>query len=106
VLGCAGDAGQNEGLRIDSPLDGSVFVYAPERAGEQVVAVSASFAGSAEARRRIEEVEFVVDGEVVGRSRMPYRASLPAKAGDHELTVRPLDPRIGIRTASVRFSVR
>ena len=106
VPGCGEVAREAIGLRIDSPAAGSVFVYAPEGAGEQAIKLEASLAGSAEAARQVGAVEFVIDGEVVGRSRFPYQTNWAVARGDHELLVRPADPRIGVRTSSTRFSVR
>ena len=51
-------------------------------------------------------IEFVMDGEVVARSAYPYRARIPARAGDHEVVARPADPSLSIRIKSSRFSVR
>jgi penicillin-binding protein 1C len=106
VPGCAGVASEQSGLRIDSPAAGSVFVYAPEGGAAQAIALEASLVGGADEGRRLGAVEFVVDGEVVGRSRLPYRTSWALTRGVHELVVRPADPGLGLRTSSTRFSVR
>ncbi|MRG92382.1 penicillin-binding protein 1C [Polyangium spumosum] len=102
VRGC-GDATHAEpALRIDGPAAGSVFVYAEEAGAAQAIVLSASAAGEP----RVGEVEFVVDGEVVGRSRFPFRVRYHATRGDHELVVRPVDALLAVRTAKTSFSVR
>ncbi len=103
VPGCGEESHVEEALRIDGPAAGSVFVYAEEGGDAQAIVLAASAQGGS---TRLGEVEFVVDGVVVGRSRWPFRARVAATRGDHELVVRPADPKLAVRTASTRFSVR
>jgi hypothetical protein len=104
VPGCGAEAFAQPSLRIDGPAPGSVFVQGDE--GEaQTVVLLASLSGSASDRSSF-EVEFVVDGDVIGRSRAPFRASYRVAPGDHELVVRPFDRRSPVRGAVSRFSVR
>jgi len=102
VAGCGDQKAPEEIIRIDGPSAGSVFVYTEEAGEAQAITLSASMAG----RHAGAALEFVVDGEVIGTSRAPYRLSYPSKRGDHELVVRPTDPRLPVRTATARFSVR
>ncbi|MDI1479760.1 penicillin-binding protein 1C [Polyangium sp. y55x31] len=104
VPGCGDQVNTEAMLRIDGPAAGSVFVYG-EEGDAQVIVLSASAVGGPP-ERRVSEVEFVVDGEVVGRSRWPFQVRYQATRGDHELVVRPADPRIALRTAKTSFSVR
>ncbi|MDI1428976.1 penicillin-binding protein 1C [Polyangium sorediatum] len=104
VPGCGDVTHVEQALRIDGPAAGSVFVYG-EEGDAQVIVLSASAVGGP-VERRVSEVEFVVDGEVVGRSRWPFRTRYHAARGDHELVVRPADPRLAVRTAKTSFSVR
>ena len=105
VPGCGVATNAEAALRIDGPAAGSVFVHAEEAGEAQVIVLSASAVGGA-LSRRVSEVEFVVDGEVVARSRSPFRARYHATRGDHELVVRPADPRLAVHTAKTSFSVR
>jgi penicillin-binding protein 1C len=103
VPGCSaeGSGGAPE-LRVDRPEPGSVFSLSPFDSGErQMIELSASLSAGGGF-----PVEFVVDGEVVARSAYPYRARIPARAGDHEVVARPADPKLPIRVRSSRFSVR
>ncbi|MDI3283479.1 penicillin-binding protein 1C [Polyangium sp. 15x6] len=104
VPGCGDQAHAEAMLRIDGPAAGSVFVYGDEGDAQVIVLSASAVGGSPE--RRVSEVEFVVDGEVVGRSRWPFRVRYQATRGDHELVVRPADPRVAVRTAKTSFSVR
>jgi penicillin-binding protein 1C len=99
VAGCAEDRSVIEFLHVDAPPAGAVL---PE---EGEIQVSASAIG-ADGPSRITGVEIVVDGELVARSAWPFRASVPARRGDHEILVRPIDPRARARVAMSRFSVR
>jgi hypothetical protein len=54
----------------------------------------------------LDEVEFVLDGAPVGRSRAPFHLSVPLARGDHELVVRPANPALGMELVVSRFSVR
>jgi hypothetical protein len=72
----------------------------------QAIELAASFSGDAATARRLAAVEFVIDGAVAARSARPFRASVPAIAGDHEVVVRPADPALAVRLGASRFSVR
>jgi penicillin-binding protein 1C len=104
VPGCS--AKTAEALRIDGLSDGNVFVYEGESNTSQSIAIGASVIGGNPERRLVQEVEFVVDGEVIGRSRAPFRTRYRVTPGDHELLIRPADARLSVRTVAARFSVR
>ncbi|HMY15702.1 MAG TPA: penicillin-binding protein 1C [Polyangium sp.] len=104
VPGCGTMAA--EALRIDGVSDGSVFVYDGANRENQVMAISASLTGGRPDHPSVREVEFVVDGEVIGRSRAPFRATYHLEPGDHELTVRPADAHTPVQSTHKRFSVR
>jgi len=95
-----------ETLRIDGIADGSVFVYDYGANAEQIMNFGASLAGGNAGRHSVDEVEFVIDGKVIGKSRAPFRASYRLEPGDHELVVRPADARAPVQRATTRFSVR
>lgn len=102
VPGCSEAAAGVPELRVDRPDPGSVFSLSPFDLEErQMIELSASLSAGGGF-----PVEFVVDGEVVARSSYPYRARIPARAGDHEVVARPADPSLPIRVRSSRFSVR
>jgi len=104
IPGCGGTVA--EGLRLEGVADGSVFVYDSGASAPQLLRVTASFASNREEARSMQEVEFLVDGRIIGRSRAPFQATYSLERGDHELTVRPADPQMPVQRASVRFSVR
>jgi penicillin-binding protein 1C len=109
VPGCADAATEPPRLRIDEPAPGSVLLLSrAERAERQQLELRASLLGPAAEPgvARLDEVQFVLDGVPVGRSRAPFRASVPLSRGEHELVVRPADPRVGVRLGESRFSVR
>ena len=107
VAGCGRGAPPAPELRIDAPAPGSVFPLSRRSdAAAQGIELAASFSGDPATARRIAAVEFVVDGEVAARSAHPFRATIPAAAGDHEVLVRPVDPGLAVRLGESRFSVR
>lgn len=107
VEGCGGGAPRAPELRVDSPAAGSVFPLSRRSdAAAQAIELAASFSGDTAAARRVGAVEFVVDGVVAARSAHPFRATVPATAGDHEVVVRPVDPGLPVRLGASRFSVR
>lgn len=93
-----------ETLRLDGIADGSVFVYDHGSNTDQIMTIGASLVGGR--HPSVEEVEFLVDGKIIGRSRSPFRASYRLEPGDHELVVRPVDTNVSVQQASSRFSVR
>lgn len=93
-----------ESIRIDGIADGSVFVYDDSNA--QMLTVGASIVGGSADQRIVNEVEFLVDGKVIGRARAPFRVSYRLEPGDHELVVRPSDAHAPVHRAVTRFSVR
>jgi penicillin-binding protein 1C len=95
-----------ESIRIDGIADGSVFVYDDGANAAQIMTLGASIVGGSANHHSINEVEFVVDGKVVGRSRAPFRANYRLEPGDHELVVRPADTHVTVQRATTRFSVR
>lgn len=104
IPGCGGTT--KEGLHIEGVADGSVFVYDGGATSAQLLKVTASFASSREETRSMQEVEFLVDGRTIGRSRAPFQATYALEPGNHELTVRPADPHVPVQQVNVRFSVR
>ena len=107
LAGCDAAQGRPSVLRIDHPAPGAVLVRSRRSdADAQVVELAASFTGEAATARRLAAVEFLVDGRVAARSGHPFRATLPAEAGDHEIVVRPVDPALPVRPGVSRFSVR
>lgn len=102
---CGNDVSSELGIRVDGPSAGSVFVFGDE-GEEQSILLSASLMGDAVSRHAVDEVEFVVDGEVIGRSRAPFRVSYPLRRGEHELVVRPREARLSARIGKSTFSVR
>lgn len=102
VPGCFEGTGGVPELRVNRPEPGSVFSLSPFDLEErQMIELSASLSAGGGF-----PIEFVVDGEVVARSAYPYRARIPARAGDHEVVARPVDPSLSIRLRPSRFSVR
>jgi hypothetical protein len=83
-----------------------LIVSRASRSEPQRIDVRASVVGSVDAARAVHEVEFVLDGTAVARSTAPFRASVALERGDHELLVRPADPRLALELGSSRFSVR
>ncbi len=104
VPGCGTIAAET--LRIDGISDGSVFVFDGAENANQTMAISASLVGGHPDRASVREVEFLVDGEIIGRSRAPFRTTYRLTPGDHELTVRPAEAHTPIQGAHKRFSVR
>jgi len=94
-----------ETLRIDGIVDGGVYVYDSD-SSSQWMTLGASVVGGRADRRIVDDVEFVVDGKVIGRSRAPFRVRYQLERGDHELVVRPANARTPVRSVVTRFSVR
>jgi len=106
VAACSAGAGEVAELRVETPAPGSVFVLAQhDRAESQMIELSASLVGG-DAGSRPGEVMFVLDGRTVARSRPPFRARIPATAGDHEVLALPTDPGFPVRLQASRYSVR
>ena len=104
--GCGASRGAGPRIHIDSPAAGSVFLFSRGAPSEhQRIDVRASVSGVSH-RDRPAAIEFVVDGEVVGRSAFPYRASLAVPPGDHRIEARPADPALPVRAARITLSVR
>ncbi|MCA9688270.1 MAG: penicillin-binding protein 1C [Nannocystaceae bacterium] len=104
-------------LKIESPALGSVFnLGARGGLDDQVVELRAALEGGAppgpdgacvlSKETCVSEVEFVLDGEVVARSRWPFRAKVSIGPGDHEALARPVDRALAVRLAGAHFSVR
>lgn len=101
VLGCD-PGGEIPGrITMTTPVAGSVIPRAAEGV-DDVVELAARVRGNDE----IEEVEFVVDGKVVARSRSPFVARVALGPGDHEVYARPRNHSIGIASDRTAFSVR
>ena len=58
-----------ESLRIDGIADGSVFVYDDGANSAQIMTLGASLVAVPSNHHSVDEVEFVVDGKVIGHSR-------------------------------------
>ncbi len=54
----------------------------------------------------VDEVEFVVDDQVVGRSRAPFHLLVTLGPGHHRAHARPVDPDLPIALSSTDFTVR
>jgi penicillin-binding protein 1C len=90
-------------LRVTAPTTGSVIWRDPQDPGRDRVQLRALLEGTATA---VEEVEFVVDGQVVAKSRAPFEALVALPPGDHEVLARPVDPDRPMGIESAMFSVR
>jgi hypothetical protein len=102
--GCVAGSGEIAEVRVDSPAAGSVFRIDAAGGAQQALVLEATVVGGGAARP--ETMDFVLDGDVVASSSWPYRARVPATAGDHEVVVRPRDARLAVRVGRSRFSVR
>lgn len=102
VPGCGQAQGALPEIRILKPENGSVFrVSADDFAERQGLEVEAAVSGGEEI-----DVQFVVDGEVLGQSRAPYRLRIPLRMGDHEIIARPKNPSYAALMKPSRFTVR
>jgi penicillin-binding protein 1C len=104
VPGCG--AAVAESLRMNGIADGSVFVYDNNENTAQIMTLGATLIGGLADHHSIDEVEFVIDGLLVGRSRAPFRANYRLEPGDHELVVRPANTSSPVQRVITRFSVR
>lgn len=105
VPGCADPAALVPTVRVSEPAPGSIYALGMSR--HQTIEVRAELAvGGEPAARDLGDVEFVIDGKVWARSAWPYRTSIPATPGDHEVLARPVDPRLAARLEPTLFSVR
>jgi len=99
-----GDAVTRPGLSMTEPHPGAVLLLGHDGRDDDRVELTASWRGPV--RTRPTEVEFVVDGAVVGRSKPPYRVLARLGPGDHDVYARPADPDAAAGMDSVSFSVR
>jgi penicillin-binding protein 1C len=104
VQGCV-PGGVLPELRLDAPAAGTVFALSRAGGEPQRIELRASAVGG-EGPSKVAAVEFLVDGALVAHSAAPFRASVEAARGDHEVVVRPIDPRAVVRLGSGRFTVR
>ncbi len=103
VSGC-GDAKGRPALSMTGPTAGTVVLLGRDGSDHDRVALTATWKGPTTTRP--ESVEFVVDGDVAGRSQHPYRVLAKLGPGDHEVYARPGDPQASVRLDGVSFSVR
>ncbi len=102
VGGCEADQLIAPRLRMLEPAAGSVYAHHGTPGATEVVRLQASLVGDV----AVDEVEFVVDGEVVARSEAPFVARLSLPPGDHEVHARPRRRAITVPSDVVRFAVR
>ncbi len=91
-------------IAMTSPNPGDVLLLAHDGTDHDRVELTASWRGPVQ--ERPEAVEFVVDGDVVGRSKAPYRALAKLGPGEHEVYARPTDPKAAAGFEGISFSVR
>jgi penicillin-binding protein 1C len=92
-------------LRLEQPLTGTAFLA--EADGTALVQVQARLEGANSGLRgRLEAIEVLVDGQVVDQAGAPFAQMVRVPRGDHELSVRPVDARLPVRTVASRISVR
>ncbi|MCB9704357.1 MAG: penicillin-binding protein 1C [Myxococcales bacterium] len=104
--GCGDPGGQTPTLRVSTPANGSVILLGARGGAEaQVIEVEVRVEPPALAAS-LGELEIVVDGEVAARTGWPFRATIPARAGDHEILARPADPGLSARFEPSRIAVR
>lgn len=102
IPGCAQEQGGLPEIRITKPENGSIFSISNDDFAErQGIEIAAQVSGGDEIA-----LEFVVDGQVVGQSKAPYRIRVPARAGRHEIIARPKNPSYSAIMTPSRFTVR
>ncbi|MCR9164994.1 MAG: penicillin-binding protein 1C [Nannocystaceae bacterium] len=103
-VSACGAASTRPVIAMTSPNPGDVLLLAHDGTDHDRVELTASWRGPV--GQRPEAVQFVVDGDVVGTSRPPYRVLARLSPGDHEVYARPRDPDDGAGFEGVSFSVR
>ena len=91
-------------IAMTSHNPGDVLLLGHDGTDQDRVELTASWRGPVQ--ERPEAVEFVVDGDVVGRSKAPYRVLASLGPGEHEVYARPADPKAAAGFEGVSFSVR
>jgi penicillin-binding protein 1C len=91
-------------IAMTSPNPGDVLLLGHDGTDHDRVELTASWRGPVQ--QRPGAVEFVVDGDVVGHSKPPYRVLARLGPGEHEVYARPLDPSAPAGFEGVSFSVR
>ena len=92
TLGCT--EGERAKIAIVEPAAGSVFLA---NQGRTTLEARASVSGST-----TPELEFLLDGELLARTKPPYRVAIQLEPGDHELVARAP----GVEPSRTTFSVR
>ena len=90
-------------LSMVTPAHGAVVLLGDDGRDRDRVELTATFDGPREARPR--EVEFLVDGQPVGRSTHPYGLLVAVTPGDHEVIAIPTDGS-SVAFAGSSFSAR
>jgi penicillin-binding protein 1C len=102
VEGCEEVSLAPPSLRIDAPVEGSVYARASD-GPRDVIELRAHPIGTLE----VDAIEFVIDGRVVARSsEAPFVARVAVGPGDHELRARPVDRAMAVLSETAHFSVR
>jgi penicillin-binding protein 1C len=101
VVGCGDVHAGPPVLRMVTPTTGAVFLPGTSWR-EHTVELRAELAGEANVR----EVEFVVDGAIVAKSKAPFVARVAIGPGDHEVIARPRDRKAAVVMEGAKFSVR
>lgn len=102
VHGCDAPSTTAPRLRMVEPTDGSVYAHHGTDGATEVVRLHATLEGEL----AVDEVEFVIDGAIVGHSKAPFVARVSVPPGDHEVHARPRRRSIAIASGSARFAVR
>lgn len=89
-------------LEITTPTEGSV-TWIVHEATDRIELLAEYHGPRAEAP---DEVEFVIDGRVVGRSTHPFQAVVALPRGDHLAYARPRDTDAAVRSTPRAFAVR
>lgn len=106
TFGCDDEVVGLPTLRVLAPANGAVVLLG-SRGGSEAQRVEVDIAVEPAAMAsEIGDLEIVLDGRVVGRTTWPHRTTIPVTAGDHEIIVRPADPRQRALVESSLISVR
>jgi penicillin-binding protein 1C len=102
VAGCSDAEGGEPRVTVVRPAPGAVVRAEGGPAGTDVVEVVAETRGLPAGT----PLEVVLDGKVVARMQGTYAALVPVSLGDHDLEVRPGDPRSPARLGRAAIRVR
>ena len=101
MAGCSDAEGEPQ-VAVVRPSPGAVVRAEGGPAGTDVVEVVAETRGLPAGT----PLEVVLDGKVVARMQGTYAALVPVSLGDHDLEVRPGDPRSPARLGRAAIRVR